>query len=357
MRHDSFATPALAVFLCLQSACLAVTTAPVETAGTGASLPGTAPPAWIQTPAGDYPPQRYMTGVGSGIDPATAENRAKALIAEIFSARIESTTSIIDAERITNQGTGALFQATHQSIRTTTHKEISGVRIAENFRDENGLYWSLAVLDRRQAEKALLSQIQSLDQEIAGAMGKGEERRARAPDNRLDLAREALRIYTALQSRAALARDLGIVAAEGMTAPAPTVDLRAAERWAESALRDLRVAISGELPGDGEAISSAIVAALTALGLHVESADAPADLRIEISLTIAPAVLQDGWHWARGGAQVSLLDARAEALLQSFEVRERKSSTDEVEAGRRLVKALADKLSREMPAALVEALR
>ena len=369
MRSDRYATAALTAFLGFQLACATAPPMPPTPAQASevnaARLPHEVPPDWIQAPAQRYPAQRYLTGVGSGIDPATAESRAKALIAEIFSARIESTTSILETERTTAQGSGALVQAAHQtqqSIRTTAHKELSGVRIAESFRDADGLFWALAVLDRRQAQKALIAQIQALDRQIADALAEGATPREGAqvvnePGARLDRARCAMRIATALQARAACALDLGIVAMAGTAVPAPEVDPSAAERWADRALRELRVAISGEFSEGGEVLSSAIATALTELGLNVELADAPADLRVEVTLALAPPLFRDGWHWARGSARVNLVNAPSEALLHSFEVHARKSSTDEVEAGRRLVQALGDKVLSELRAALAEALR
>lgn len=363
MNPFQLAVPALAVGL-LQLACAAASPPP-SSAGALRAGPQALPsarPDWVETPARRYPAHLYLTGVGSGIDPTTAENRAKALIAEIFSTRIESTTSISESERLSSQGPAARFQATHQAIRATAQKEIAGVRIAEGWQDADGLFWSLAVLDRRQAQQALVAQIQELDRRVADAMADGgaadrEGLAAIEPGTRLERARRAVRIATALQARASLSRDLGIAAVAGMTAPAPGADLAAAERWADQVLGDLHVAISGDLVAGSEAIASAIVGALAAMGLSADLADAPPDLEVEVTLALLPPLFQGGWHWARGSVQVNLMDARANALLQSFEVRARKSSTDEAEAGGRLMKALGEKVSASMRAALVEALR
>lgn len=366
---------ALAALMGLLPACATVSAnAPAATAttvespardrGTATSMGATIRPDWIDTPARRFPAQRFLTGVGSGIDRTTADNRAKALIAEVFSARVESQSAFSESERVDSAGHSERVQSSRQAIRTTTTRDIDSVTIAESWRDETGLYWSLAVLDRERAASALAAEIQSIDERLSRDVAEGaatdapparHEDEALQPNN-LSRARHAVRVQAALRKRDQLSRDLAIVAPNAV-ALAPKVDLIEAGRWAGEALRQLSVTIAAEPQPGSESLISSVSRSIAARGIGVDKSERPADLRVQIAFTLSPPLVQDGWHWARGTVRVDILDARLNQTLQSFEVSGRKSSTDAAEAERRLLKALGDQLTDRTRDALLEALR
>ncbi|MDR0965208.1 MAG: LPP20 family lipoprotein [Myxococcales bacterium] len=357
-RRTLLSAPALCLLFPLSSACVTVAAPPPDSgAGAAAEVATAARPDWVQTSTSRrFPAHRYLLGVGSGMNPLTAENRAKALIAEVFSVRIDATTSIQESERVFGvsgeMASSEFFQATQQAILATTQKEIAGIRIAETWRAPDGLFWALAALDRVQMGSALTARIEELDQALVHL----DPAKLTAPSSRLALARRAIAIITAIQKRAALAADLRVIASAG--APEPDgLDLTALARWAGDSLGDLRVTVTGAFPSGTESLSTALSASLAKLGLQLDLEGAPPDLNIEVGLTLEPPLFQEGWHWARALLTVKIIDAAGQAQLHAFEVRERKSSTDSAEAHGRLMKAMAEKAATEMRAALVEALK
>lgn len=372
MHAAKLVTPVLAALTSLLPACATVTasaphgeaTVPKATAAATLTPPPTIRPDWIDTPGRRFPAQRFLTGVGSGIDRTTADNRAKALIAEVFSARIEASSSFSESERLVGQGQGERLQSSRQAIRTTTRRDIAGVAIAESWRDETGLFWSLAVLDRQRAAQTFAAEIESLDarlaRDLAAETAPDDQDKAEANAIQsapsLSRARRAVRVQAALRKRDQLSRDLAIVA-PGHVVVAPTVDLVAAERWANESLRQLIVTIAADPHPNSESLISSVSRSLASLGIGVAKSAEAADLRIHLAISITPPLVQDGWHWARGTVRVDILDARQNQELRSFEVSGRKSSTDAVEAERRLLKALGDNLTDKTRDALLEALR
>lgn len=372
MHAAKLVTPVLAALTSLLPACATVTasaphgeaTVPKATAAATLTPPPTIRPDWIDTPGRRFPAQRFLTGVGSGIDRTTADNRAKALIAEVFSARIEASSSFSESERLVGQGQGERLQSSRQAIRTTTRRDIAGVAIAESWRDETGLFWSLAVLDRQRAAQTFAAEIESLDarlaRDLAAETAPDDQDKAEANAIQsapsLSRARRAVRVQAALRKRDQLSRDLAIVA-PGHVVVAPTVDLVAAERWANESLRQLIVTIAADPHPNSESLISSVSRSLASLGIGVAKSAEAADLRIHLAISITPPLVQDGWHWARGTVRVDILDARQNQELRSFEASGRKSSTDAVEAERRLLEALGDNLTDKTRDALLEALR
>ncbi|GEM_PF-1626345 len=138
-------------------------------ANAGSASNPNATPDWVHTPDVRFPPQKFLAGIGSGADLVGAENRAKALVAEIFTARIESSLTTIESESIADGSAYAMFQSSQQLIRATTHQQLSGVRIAESWKSPDGIFWAAAILDRIQAKNALLGEIAEIDRRLLRA--------------------------------------------------------------------------------------------------------------------------------------------------------------------------------------------
>jgi len=220
------------------------------------------------------------------------------------------------------------------------------------------------VLDRQRAAQTFAAEIESLDarlaRDLAAETAPDDQDKAEANAIQsapsLSRARRAVRVQAALRKRDQLSRDLAIVA-PGHVVVAPTVDLVAAERWANESLRQLIVTIAADPHPNSESLISSVSRSLASLGIGVAKSAEAADLRIHLAISITPPLVQDGWHWARGTVRVDILDARQNQELRSFEASGRKSSTDAVEAERRLLKALGDNLTDKTRDALLEALR
>ena len=128
-----------------------------------------AAPDWVHTPDARFPPQKFIAGIGSGADLTMAENRAKALVAEVFSARIESSLTTVESETIADGSAYAMFQSSQQLIRASTRQRLTGVRIAESWKSPDGIFWAAAILDRIQVRNVLLSEIAGIDERLLRA--------------------------------------------------------------------------------------------------------------------------------------------------------------------------------------------
>ncbi|MEE8541551.1 MAG: LPP20 family lipoprotein [Desulfobacterales bacterium] len=128
-------------------------------------------PAWIDGASRHYPSQKYLRGVGYDADRQTAEDKARTEIAKIFYSQIESQNSTYQSYLQTD--TGGKLKTTEKIdiediTRVSTHKVLSGVRIAEIYKQTRPkeTFFALAVLDRMRFERILRTKILDLDAEI-----------------------------------------------------------------------------------------------------------------------------------------------------------------------------------------------
>ena len=138
-------------------------------------------PAWVESPERVYPIGQYITGVGSGRDRITAEDRARAEIAKTFHSHVTSVTRVYEAYAQTSSAgkTRSSDQINIQDMtKVSTESILSGVRIAEVSRDTSrpdSTYYALAVLDRRQSRVMLGEKIQRLDKQILSLVRQAEK--------------------------------------------------------------------------------------------------------------------------------------------------------------------------------------
>ncbi|MGE0081538.1 MAG: LPP20 family lipoprotein [Thiohalomonadaceae bacterium] len=265
-------------------------------------------PEWVDGSSDKYPEVRYLTGQGQASSAALARDRARAELAKVFATRVsERSEDVASAEVITEGGDTRQRSETRvdRSVQTETQRLLEGVRIAETWRDPDGTYHALAVLDRLTESDRLRTRIGGLDQVIERAVA-----RARGSDHLLARLGAASQAVAAQQERDALQQDLRVIDPTGIGVPARYERARLQADFAELAAR-LRVAVEAEADPIGN-LASVMQGAVRHAGF-INAPAGEADYRLVSSLVIDTSVT-DGWQWVTGTLELRMLDKSGQVL-------------------------------------------
>jgi hypothetical protein len=150
-----------AVFLCL----LMVSASTACTWFTGKGKPG-----WVDGRSAEYSSAQYLTGVGQADTRSNAEDQAYAAVARIFKAEVAAQAKDWESYLVVeNRGvTNAERRLTIDNVtKVSTDKVLENVGIADVWYDSDSrLYYALGVMNRSQAETALMEKVSVLDRAI-----------------------------------------------------------------------------------------------------------------------------------------------------------------------------------------------
>jgi hypothetical protein len=235
---------------------------PAPPPGPPAKVGGPAP-AWTQ---GTCDRSKYLCGVGDGPNRTAADNNARANLAKIFTASIQSVATSFQgyAQKITS-ATGESWtevQKVSEFSMVSTNKVLTMSEILEGWSDGKGKEWSLAVIDKAKASGVLRERIQSLDglvdAKLSAAMGT---------EDKLARLKNARAAATALAEREALNSDLQVISGSGIPAPHTMAEVLG---LFEQAAGDLSMGIA--LSGAGaERVRACLEEALTAKGYQIQA--------------------------------------------------------------------------------------
>lgn len=313
------------------------------------SAPGSGRPDWIDGESLEWPRHRYLCGVGSADDRATAEDRARAELARVFTARVVSTSSSAASEASATAGgvtRSASQVAVSDDTRSTTDKVLEGVEVTAAWQDPSTRQvYALAVLDRRGAAARLRARLAELD--AAARPAEAELASAQEP---VAAALAGLRLRGLARRRAPLVADLLLVEPSADDGSARYARLDAA---AGAALARLSVVASASGENAG-ALEEGVTKGLEALGMRAAApADGAApDLVLDVTGGVEDLGRRDGWTWARAHASLSLREARGGRVLVRLEESAREAATLEGEAPQRASRSLSERLAARLPAAL-----
>ncbi|MCA9551035.1 MAG: LPP20 family lipoprotein [Myxococcales bacterium] len=257
--------------------------APPPVAPPAAAEDGPAPttgpaPAWKD---GTCDINRFLCGVGDGAERKAADNDARAEIARIFRSNIKAVSQSFDAAaREISSKTGERWyevNAVAEYSMVSTDKVVTMSQIAARWVDGNKRYWSLAVIDRAQAGRALRDRIQGLDQDVGNGVNK-----AKAAEDKVARFKALKGAVRAHLEREALNADLRVIQADGSGIPSPyrLSDLLA---LLDEAAGDLKLGLA--LSGAGaERVRACLEEALTDKGYQLAfNVDEDEDDEIDIS--------------------------------------------------------------------------
>jgi hypothetical protein len=179
---------------------------------------GRTAPAWVNGVSQEFPPTRYLVGVGQSDTRSGAEEQAYAAVSKIFKTEIEMQSKDWESYLIVEDRSHAKTErrlVLDKVTQVSTEKVLENVRVLDAWFDaKNRQYYALAGMDKAQAEPALLERMRELDGTIAAQVGE-----ARQTTDKLVRARNLKRAARNLVVREAYNADLRVIRAGGQGEP------------------------------------------------------------------------------------------------------------------------------------------
>lgn len=186
----------------------------------GCGMGRSSAPSWIQGASPEYPPERYLTGVGQADSMPVASERAYGAVAKIFKAQITAQSQDWESYLVLEkrgQSNTERHLTLDQITKVSTDKAIENVRILDTWHDfKTGQYFALAGMDRSQAGAALVERMNELDQAVEAELAD-----ARQTQDKLAKVRNLRRAAKNLVLREAYNVDLRVIRASGQGDPPP----------------------------------------------------------------------------------------------------------------------------------------
>jgi hypothetical protein len=312
---------------------------------------GSSAPDWVEGQSRKYPREMYMTGVGSGDDRASAEDRARGEIARVFSTVVTVNTRVFEAEKNKNDAKGksetSFSNSVDQTVQTASRKVLEGTEIVETWKDQTAKrVYALAALDRHKAMASVEEKLDELD-----AQSKEWNGQMQASADRLGKVKAAMKLMALLKARESLNAELRILDASGHGRPNPLNEALVRPE-ASKALSSLEITVDVEGASSRD-IETGIVKGLNSLGLSARTtrAEAP-DVLVEGKID-SQELPEDGkWRFARSQVTMILKDGRSGKVFLQFDGSERQAALSQKEAQRRSLAKLSEKLAPRISEAI-----
>jgi len=317
-------------------------------------------PDWIDGRSIAYPADQYLLGVGQGDSRPSAEERAYAAVARIFTARVEAESKdwesflVLEAK---GRADTTRRLTLDQLTKVSTDKVIENVRVLDAWRDPaTGRHHVLAGMHRAQAEAALAERVTELDRTVEADVAE-----ARQPGEPLATIRRLHRAIKNLVLREAYNADLRVIRASGQGTPARH---RVAELT--GALEQFMAAhllVGVEVQGDEvEAVRRAIVEGLIREGLPVTArtlgSDVPAtgdgsgkllELLVKGTVRLFDANMPDPrFRYVRWCSDFVLLEPRTQQIIGAVSRGGREGHVTTGEATAKAIRVLQHEVSSEL---------
>jgi hypothetical protein len=181
-------------------------------------LTGKGKPGWVDGRSVEYPSAQYLSGVGQADTRSNAEDQAYAAVARIFKAEVAAQAKDWESYLVVeNRGvSNAERRLTIDSVtKVSTDKVLENVRIADVWYDsDNRFHYALGVMNRSQAETALMEKVSALDRAIAADVAE-----SRQATDKLAKVRALRRAGRNLVLREAYNTDLRVIRLSGRGIP------------------------------------------------------------------------------------------------------------------------------------------
>lgn len=124
-------------------------------------------PEWVYTPMAGCQKQTEMCASGEGDSFQAADANARKSLASIFETEIKSefSSQTSSSQEGLDPSTAEYLENTFKQINETVDQSLEGVEIKTRF-DTNGVYYSLAVLDKRKAADVLRKEMREIDKKL-----------------------------------------------------------------------------------------------------------------------------------------------------------------------------------------------
>ena len=305
-------------------------------------------PPWIDGESRQYPSARYLTGIGYGSDRSTAEDKARAEIAKIFTSHIDSSNRTYQ-EIFESRSGGTSRSAQNinfeEIIRVSTRKVLSGVRIGRVYRDRSSTpeYYALAVLDRSQSAVILRERIAELDRQIEQRLSE-----SRVQTDKLTQIKLLQSCIEQHALRQAYNAELRIVAGSGRGIPPPINIAEIKTRLTEVLLKDFLIALSVQGSRSDE-VRRSLVEALNGKGFSISDQIGNASVLARGKIEIKPIPQsQAEWKFVRWNAYFDLVDQNGGAVFGSVQKSGKSGHLTTAQAEDRAVRSIRQSLASEM---------
>ena len=305
-------------------------------------------PPWIDGESRQFPSDSYLTGVGYGNDRSTAEDKARAEIAKIFTSHIDSSNRTY--QEIFESRTGGKSRSAEsinfeEIIRVSTRKVLSGVRIGRVYRDPSSApeYYALAVLDRSQAAEILRERIVELDRQIEQLLSE-----SRAHTDKLTQIKLLQSCIEQHALRQAYNAELRIVAGSGRGIP-PSINIAEIKtQFTEVLLKDFLIALSVQ-GSRADEVRRSLVEALNSKGFSISDQIGKASVLARGKIEIKPIPQsQAEWKFVRWNAYFDLVDQNGGAVFGSVQKSGKSGHLTTAQAEDRAVRSIRQSLAVEI---------
>jgi hypothetical protein len=303
-------------------------------------------PDWVAGDSAKYKSEHYLIGRGQAATQEEAKDRARADVAKVFQVAVVVSSEDIQSSKSDGSGAMKFDEQVSRQISTRTDKIISGIQIAELWKDPaNGSYHVLAVLPRLQAANSLRQQIGELDNSTRNYIE--QSRKDDDPFMKIAAASHALE---AQQEREALQKNLQVVDVTGRG-----IEPQWNSAKLTSDLSELlkRVSIAPRVSTDAPAGVTEIVAgALAQAGFILDTSDHP-QFVLQARMNLNDLGLVDGWYWQRGAVEVTLTETAGNRVRGTMHWSIRGNGQNKETAIRRAMDQADDVLKRELGTSII----
>ena len=292
---------------------------------------GTQKPDWVSGESVKYSRKNFLSAVGEGDTRQDAENQARLGVARFFETKIQSEVK----EDSNYRGSSGSGKADYQLDKTfssqtkmVTDQILSGVEIAEYFRDQTGRHYALAALNRMNTLGSLKDKTDALDGKIAGYLSQIKTVEAESQQTDLSNLRFYLQALPLVKERELYAKQIGVLSGS----PALYISQKnysEVEVNVQKILNEIsvKVDISGE--GAGR-IRDAIVASLNGSRFKVDPnfAGTP-DILLKGEVNSQVVNRQDEtWKWAKSEVVIDLFNGKNNQKFGQIRKSQREGSKD-----------------------------
>ena len=261
-------------------------------------------PDWLDKPTEQYPQQRYLSAVGEADDRSTADSRALANLAKIFTVAIRDRSLDFSQAQVSGDQSGRAVsntQTTSRYVTTEARQVLEGAQLMESWQAEEGKTYALAVLEKAPAERRFRDGLRRADREIKDRV-KYASQQAPNPVVALAALEQARKIEN---QRSNLNRNLSVVSGKGIKAQYDQASL-------EKLLRNALATLHFHAMADSPQLQQSLESAIGALGITL---DKKAPYQLMASMDTEPVQQKQGWYWLRGSTELSLI-YQGEALAK-----------------------------------------
>jgi hypothetical protein len=286
-------------------------------------------PHWIEHAHQVYPADRYLTAVGQGDDEAGADDKAKMNLIEIFSLPMR-----IEAKK--RPGSVPEYSILGETS-VNSHPLQNSIEIKERWSSENGVCYTLAMIDRVKLTKQLTDLIHELDDKTAHLL---DFSRNTAPNTLL--AFNTLWSARNLQiTRKADNEQLKYMNGKG-------IDSKNSSEYIERLIKQKLASLNVSVDSNSYNNMSSLQAALSHLGVKVVD---KSPLHITSRMDITEPSYINTWFWLRGSYEMTVIENGQVISRKRWPI---KVSTKEAEL---LVPRLQDKIKDNLNGYLQELFR